>query len=118
PTVVSDIYTDTRFIYDASVTSPTIQVGMNPSTILPEHVAVLRGTVLSNTAPLGGVRVTVKGRPEFGQTWTRDDGAYDLVVNGGGTLEIEFHHEGYLPVQRSIPVPLRDYVFLPDVVLT
>ncbi|HEU5100423.1 MAG TPA: hypothetical protein VFU22_15450, partial [Roseiflexaceae bacterium] len=45
------------------------------------------------------------------------DGAFDLAVNGGGPLTIEYQKDGYLPAQRQVTAPWRDYASLPDVVL-
>ena len=47
----------------------------------------------------------------------RADGAFDLAVNGGGRVTVDYQKEGYLPVQRQILAPWRDYVTLPDVAL-
>ena len=52
---------------------------------------MLRGTVQDREGtPIKGVRVTVLDHHELGYTNTRDDGAFDLAVNGGGvTLQFE-----------------------------
>jgi hypothetical protein len=79
-----------------------IQTGVSPGTIEPLRVAVLRGIV---TTPAGvgipDVTVSVKDHPEFGATVTRFDGGFDLAVNGGGTLTIDYVGSGLLPVQRN-----------------
>ena len=55
--------------------------------------------------------------PEYGSTASRADGAFDLAVNGGGRLTVDYQKDGYLPAQRQILAPWRDYVTLPDVAL-
>ena len=68
-------------------------------------------------APLPGVRITIPDHPEFGQTLTRVDGMFDLAVNGGGPLTIDYTMAGYLPAQRQVNAPWQDYVRAPDVAL-
>lgn len=103
------------FLY--SGTDP-IQTGVAADTLEPLRVAVLRGRVADrHGAPIAGVRITIHGHPEFGQTLTRADGMFDLVVNGGGTLTVDYQREGYLPVQRQRVTPWQDYAWLPEVVM-
>ena len=52
---------------------------------------MLRGRVLDKqNSPLSGVTMTVLNHPEFGQTFSRADGWFDLAVNGGGYLTISY----------------------------
>ncbi|HEV8635606.1 MAG TPA: PKD domain-containing protein [Chloroflexota bacterium] len=105
----------TEFLY---VGANPIQTGVAPGTIEARRVAVLRGKVMDGTgAPLAGVRVTILDHPEFGQTLTRADGMFDLAVNGGGLLTVNYEKAGLLPAQRQVETPWRDYAFLPEVVL-
>ena len=48
---------------------------------------------------------------------SRADGGFDLAVNGGGYLTLNYQRNGYLPAQRQENVPWQDYVVLEDVVL-
>jgi hypothetical protein len=114
-TVATTLIDAVNFLY----TGPhPIQTGVNPATITPQRIAVLRGTVLTQAGePLPGVTITVLNHPEFGQTLSRTDGRFDLVVNGGGLLTIDYQKAGYLPAQRQIQAPWQDYVTLPDVIL-
>ena len=92
--------------------------GVAPGTIDPPRAAVLRGQVLDRDgAPLPGVTITILGHPEFGQTLSRADGMFDLAVNGGGLLTVNYAKAGFLPAQRQVEVPWQDYAWLPDVVL-
>ena len=105
----------TEFLYTGA--NP-IQTGLAPGTINKVRVAVLRGRVFDKTgAPLSLVKVTILNHPEFGQTLTRADGKFDLAVNGGGMLTINFQKQGFLPVQRNEDAPWQDYVCLPEVVM-
>jgi RHS repeat-associated protein len=113
--VAGDLARDTAFLY----TGPNpIQTGVAPGTIEARRAAVVRGTVLTREgAPLSGVRITVLGHPELGQTLSRGDGLFDLVVNGGGLLTVDYEKAGFLPAQRQVQAPWRDYAWLPEVVL-
>jgi hypothetical protein len=63
------------------------------------------------------VRIAVLGHPEFGETRSRADGMFDLVVNGGGRLTLDYARGGFLPAQRQVDTPWQDYAHLPDVAL-
>ncbi len=115
PTVATTHYAATNFLYTGA--NP-IQTGVAPGTIDPVRSAVLRGQVLDkNNAPLSGVTMTVLNHPEFGQTLSRADGMFDLAVNGGGYLTVNYIKSGYLPVQRQTNVPWQDSVVLDDVMM-
>jgi hypothetical protein len=113
--VVTSIGAATAFLYKGS--NP-IQTGVDPVTIDARRVAVLRGKVLDKSnAPLSGVTITILNHPGFGQTLTRTDGMFDLAVNGGGMVTVNYARAGYLSAQRQVQTPWQDYAWLPDVVL-
>jgi RHS repeat-associated protein len=115
PTVATSLLAATQFLYTGA--NP-IQTGVAAGTIELRRVAVLRGKVTTrDDAPLKGVKISVLGHPEFGQTLTREDGAFDLAVNGGGPLTLKYEKQGFLAAQRQVVVPWRDYAWLPDVVM-
>jgi RHS repeat-associated protein len=114
-TVVTDIYSTTMFLYTGSA---PIQLEITPDAIDPALVAVLRGKVLTrDNAPLAGVLITILDHPEYGCTFSRQDGMFDLVVNGGNQLTVNYEKTGYPPVQRPVTLPVRDYAWLPEVAL-
>ena len=113
--VVTDLSTATDFLYSGP---DAVQTDMAPGIIDAEHVVVLRGRVITrDREPLPGVAISILARPEFGTTLSRADGAFDLVVNGGGVLVIDYQKEDYLPAQRKVDLPWESYVSVPDVVL-
>lgn len=115
PTVATDIAAATAFLYTGL--NP-IQTDVAPGTIEARRVAVLRGKVAGRDgAALAGVKISVLNHPEFGQTLTRADGAFDLAVNGGGQLTLRYDKGGFPAVQRAIVAPWRDYAWLPEVVM-
>ena len=104
-----------RFIFEGA--SP-IQTQVAPGAVQARTAAVLRGRLLDEAGePLPGAIVRIHEHPELGQTLTRFDGEYDLVVNGGGPLTLELSHAGYLAAQRTLDVPWQDYVFVDDLAL-
>jgi RHS repeat-associated protein len=114
-TVSTTLQAATEFLYTGE--NP-IQTGVLPGTISAVRASVIRGRVLTRTGePLPGVTITVLNHPEFGQTLSRADGAFDLAVNGGGHLTLNYEKNGYLPVQRQLKTPWQDWAHIEDVVL-
>ncbi|MEQ1832018.1 MAG: hypothetical protein ABL977_03100, partial [Candidatus Eisenbacteria bacterium] len=95
-----------------------VQTLVTADSIKPTRAAVIRGRVLSrDLGPLPNVVVLVAGHNEYGQTKTREDGRYDLAVNGGQQLVLRFVKSGYLEAQRQVtPRPL-DYTQVDDLAL-
>ncbi|AZT84803.1 hypothetical protein EHN06_15270 [Marinobacter sp. NP-4(2019)] len=115
PAVATPLHAATEFLYTGS--NP-VQKGVEPDTIEPRRVAVLRGKVLDRSnQPLDGVRITVNHHDEYGETFTRDNGMFDMAVNGGGYVTVTYEKEGYLPVQRKIQAPWQKYAWADDVVM-
>ncbi|WP_420852207.1 fibronectin type III domain-containing protein [Paenibacillus hamazuiensis] len=95
-----------------------VQTGVAAGAIQPERAAVLRGRVTDDAGqPLPGVKVTILGKPQFGETHTRADGQFDMAINGGGPLTVDYRLAGYMNVQRSVTAPWEEYTWLPDVVM-
>ncbi|MFM8330275.1 MAG: RHS repeat-associated core domain-containing protein, partial [Candidatus Methylumidiphilus sp.] len=114
-TVATSVATATQFLYSGP---NAVQTGVAAGTIELKRAAVIRGKVLDKQSkPLPGVTVTIKDHPELGQTVTRADGGYDMAVNGGGYLSLNFQKANYLPVQRQVNAPWQDYVVLDDLVM-
>ncbi|WAM22762.1 MAG: right-handed parallel beta-helix repeat-containing protein (plasmid) [Candidatus Methanoperedens sp.] len=114
-TVATSLATSTEFLYSGS---DPIQTGVAPGTIEARRVTVLRGRVLNRDGtPLSGVNISILAHPEFGSTMSRADGMFDMAVNGGGLLTVNYEKEGYLSAQRQVQAPWQDYAWLPDVVM-
>ena len=87
-TVVTTLKAATEFLYTGA--NP-IQTGVDTETIDIARVAVLRGKVIDRDGvALPGVAISIFNHPEFGQTLSRQDGMFDLVVNGGGPLVVQY----------------------------
>ena len=71
----------------------------NPSSSIYSRAAVVRGKVVtSDGMGLIGVRVSTT-LPHEGFTMTRDDGWFDLMVNGGGPVMLQFGRNPYPPLR-------------------
>ena len=115
PTVATTTYAATQFLYTGA--NP-IQTGVAPGTINPVRVAVIRGRVFTrDNQPLSGVVISILKHSEFGQTLSRADGRFDMAINGGGHLTLNYQKTGYLPVQRQIEASWQTYVVGDEVVL-
>ncbi|MBL0124793.1 MAG: hypothetical protein IPP88_19445 [Betaproteobacteria bacterium] len=115
PTVATNILSATAFLYTGA--NP-IQTGVAPGTIVGQRATVLRGKVLTRAgAAISGVKISILNHPELGQTLSRADGMFDMVVNGGGLLTVNYAKAGFLSAQRQANATWQDYTTLADVVL-
>lgn len=115
PTQFTPLKEATQFLYTGE--NP-VKTGVAPGTILGKRAAVVRGRVMDRAnQPLVGVSISIKDHPELGQTLSCDDGLFDMAVNGGGWLTVEYRRAGYLPIQRRVNTPWRDYAWAKDVVM-
>lgn len=107
--------TSSEFLYEGP---DRVQFGVQEETIVPQRAAMLRGRVTERDgSPMVGARVTVTGHPEYGVTYSREDGAFYMAVNGGGALTVHFTRPGFLPVEREVQVPWQGYGIVDDAAL-
>jgi RHS repeat-associated protein len=105
----------TRFLYTGS---DPIQKGVAADAVKPLQAAVMRGRVVRrNDTAIDGVQVSVLGHPELGTTATRPDGGFDIAVNGGGAVTLNFARAGYIPSQRRLEVPTQAYDIVDPIVM-
>jgi len=113
-TVASAMIDTVSFLYAGD---DPVQVGLTEP-IEAERIAVLRGEVTDRDGnPLRAVKVSVLDHPEYGHTRTRNDGTFDLVVNGGGTLTLVYEEAGRFPVQRTVTVPWQETTQIPPIAM-
>jgi hypothetical protein len=99
-TVASTVWEAAQFLFTGS---DPVQKDVDAKSFERRRIAILRGRVVDvDGEPLRDVRVAVKGHDEYGYTLSRADGAFDLAVNGGSRLVIDFQKTGFLRVQRSM----------------
>ncbi|BES99420.1 EGF-like domain [Nesidiocoris tenuis] len=79
----------------------------------PRRVSVMRGQVLSPQG-LGivGIRVSVDRESRFGFTLTRAGGWFDVLVNGGGAVTLQFQRSPFRPMTKTVFVPWNQIVVL------
>ncbi len=115
PTVVTTVGAATSFLYTGS---HPIQTSVDTSMMSYVRAAAIRGRVLSrDNQPLPGATVSILNHPEFGQTLSRADGMYDMAINGGGQLTVNYSMTGYLTAQRQVNTPWQSYAHIDSVVL-
>nr|XP_015834532.1 PREDICTED: teneurin-m isoform X6 [Tribolium castaneum] len=80
--------------------------------------AVVRGRVITQMGTgLMGVRVSTS-TPLEGFTLTRDDGWFDLLVNGGGAVTLQFGRAPFRPQTHIVFVPWNEVVIIDNVIMT
>ncbi len=114
-TSIPRFYDSIRFLWGAS---PALQEDMDTTRFVPNQIAVVRGHVIGRDyGPMANVKVTVLGHDEFGSTLTRNDGTFDLAVNGGRQYTLRFTCPSYLEAQRKVTVPINDFAIAEAVAL-
>jgi len=115
PTVPANVADATEFIY--RLPNP-IQRGVAPGAIERYRAGVVRGLVKDSSGlPLPGVLVRVLDHPELGYTYTRADGMFDLAVNAGGAMTVDYRKPGFLRAQRTLDTRWQDWVWARETVL-
>ncbi|MCA9578242.1 MAG: hypothetical protein KC668_22570, partial [Myxococcales bacterium] len=95
-----------------------IQGGTLAGAFGERQASAVRGCVRERDgSPIPGVRVFAPRHPEYGYAFTRADGCYDFVLNGGGRTILEYRQDNYLSVQRPVEVTWGAFVPMPPVVL-
>ncbi|MCB0421822.1 MAG: PKD domain-containing protein [Bdellovibrionales bacterium] len=95
-----------------------IQVGVAQDVISTERASGVSGFVrLNDGSPLAGVKIQIKDQPEYGYTYSRADGAFDFVFNGGDPVTLEFSRSGYPEVLRKVRQVWNDHFVLDPVVM-
>jgi RHS repeat-associated protein len=95
-----------------------VQFEVQEEALDADRLSVVRGCVKDRSGqPLAGVRVSLRDCTESGYTYSRADGMFDLVANGGGALFVDYEREGFLSAQRTVRVEWNEITVAPDVVL-
>jgi RHS repeat-associated protein len=115
PTRAYTVAEATAFLYSGP---QAIQTGVLPGTIERRRGAVVQGRIRDAAgAPLNDVQISVLGHAELGQTRSRADGQFAMVVNGGGMLTVQLRKDGFLPVDRQVRPGWNAFDAIPDVVM-
>ncbi|XP_076628810.1 teneurin-a transmembrane protein isoform X11 [Colletes latitarsis] len=124
PSVTASFYQRVKFLVEEN--SVQSYAHMNEytestfwSSFTPRRVAVMRGQVVTEQGiGIVGLRVSVDRDSRFGFTLTRADGWFDVLVNGGGAVTLQFQRSPFKPHTRTVFVPWNQIVVLPPVVMT
>ncbi|XP_063223573.1 teneurin-a [Bacillus rossius redtenbacheri] len=82
------------------------------------RVSVMRGQVISAQGlGLVGIRVSVDRDARFGFTLTRNGGWFDMLVNGGGAVTLQFQRSPFKQATITVFVPWNQIVVLAPVVM-
>ncbi|KAF2364560.1 Carboxypeptidase-like regulatory domain [Trinorchestia longiramus] len=96
-----------------------VQSFARASEFLDKRVSVIRGRVVSaNGEGIVGVRTSVDKQSKYGLTATRRGGWFDLLLNGGGAVTIQFQRANFQPKTVTVPVVWNEIVVLEPIVLT
>ncbi|KAL4707465.1 hypothetical protein ACJJTC_000109 [Scirpophaga incertulas] len=114
PAITASFFERMKFLIDEG----SLQNYAKQETFNESRSAVIRGRVVTSLGSgLVGVRVSTS-TPLEGFTLTREDGWFDLLVNGGGAVTLFF---GRAPFKRSsqvVFVPWNEVVIIDEVVMT
>jgi RHS repeat-associated protein len=111
----TSLYDSTSFLFTGA--SP-IQTGVTQGAIVPILAGAVRGQVFDqNAVALYGVKISLLNHAEIGQTLSREDGMFDLAVNGGSTFQIKYEKAGYLSVQRKLNAISGNYTTIDPVTM-
>lgn len=81
------------------------------------RAAIVRGRVVRSDdggAGIVSVRVSVVENAQFGFTLSREDGYFDMLVNGDEWITLQFHRNAYVPLKRRIFVRAKNINLLED----
>jgi RHS repeat-associated protein len=115
PTIVPSFKETIEFLYEAP--NP-VQRGMRGDPIQAHRAMVARGRVINEAGqPLSGVLVRFQGFPDWGYTYSRADGYYDLVGNGGADVTLDYSKAGFIRSQRRQFGAWKSFSLYEDVML-
>lgn len=105
----------TKFIFEGA---GKVQTGVATGTIDAAHAGWFVGYVKTATGnPMANVVVSVVDQPKYGQTTTRADGRFDIIVNGGAYYTLRFSKSGHFASDRRSYVGWEETSALEDVIL-
>ncbi|XP_055694709.1 teneurin-m isoform X2 [Lutzomyia longipalpis] len=114
PAITASFFERMKFIIDEG----SLQNYARLETFNESRSAVIRGRVVTSlNMGLVGVRVSTT-TPLEGFTLTRDDGWFDLMVNGGGAVTLQFGRSPFRPQTRIVQIPWNEVVIIDTVIMS
>uniref|UniRef100_A0AAY4CW13 Teneurin-4 n=1 Tax=Denticeps clupeoides TaxID=299321 RepID=A0AAY4CW13_9TELE len=113
-TNLQSFYQRVRFLVGRDST----HVVPGPSPFDGSHACVIRGQVVtSDGTPLVGVNITFINNPTYGYTVTRQDGSFDLVMNGGVAVALRFERAPFITQEHTLWLPWGRFFVMDTVVM-
>ncbi|XP_059059480.1 teneurin-m [Achroia grisella] len=114
PAITASFFERMKFLIDEG----SLQNYAKQETFNESRSAVIRGRVVTSLGSgLVGVRVSTS-TPLEGFTLTREDGWFDLLVNGGGAVTLHFGRSPFKRSSQVVYVPWNEVVIIDEVVMT
>ncbi|XP_060065187.1 teneurin-m-like [Ylistrum balloti] len=114
PSSTASFYEKMRFLIEEN----SVQIDTSRNGLSESQVSLIRGRVMTKDwTPLIGVRVHVARQPLYGYTLTRRRGQFDILVNGGGSVTLEFTRQPFQSHSTSVLVPWNQILTLNTVIM-
>uniref|UniRef100_A0A1I8EAL2 EGF-like domain-containing protein n=1 Tax=Wuchereria bancrofti TaxID=6293 RepID=A0A1I8EAL2_WUCBA len=118
PSVNGNFYQQIKFL----IQRDSVQRYADERYFNESFVSVIRGRVLTEDgSPLTGVRIAEARHPTLtGFTLSRSEdngGAFDLVVNGGKTITLQFMRKPFEKLEKSFYIPWNEIVYVGDITM-
>ncbi|XP_014486538.1 PREDICTED: teneurin-m isoform X2 [Dinoponera quadriceps] len=114
PAITASFFERMKFLIDEG----SLQNYARQETFNESRSAVVRGRVVTHLGTgLMGVRVSTS-TPLEGFTLTRDDGWFDLLVNGGGAVTLQFGRSPFKPQSHIVFVPWNEVVIIDKIIMS
>ncbi|XP_076447152.1 teneurin-m-like [Babylonia areolata] len=112
PSPTASFFERMRFLIEEN----SVQMDATRNSFNESQVSVIRGRVKTlDGTPLAGVRVGVVTQPMYGFTLSREQGEFDILVNGGGSVKLELIRDPFRSVTASVLVPWNQIITMDTV---
>ncbi|KAG8175100.1 hypothetical protein JTE90_024602 [Oedothorax gibbosus] len=114
PAVTASFFQRMQFLIEEG----SVQSYAQKNVFNDSRASVIRGQVVSSAGSgLMGIRVGLAGSVQPGFTVTRENGWFDILVNGGGAVKLHFQRDPFKPKDVTVTVPWNEIVVIDRVVL-
>ncbi|XP_041356776.1 teneurin-m-like isoform X3 [Gigantopelta aegis] len=114
PSTTASFFDKMKFLIEEN----SVQTYATRNAFNETQVSVIRGHVTTKDGtPLIGVKVGVVAQPLYGFTLTREQGLFDILVNGGGSVKLEFIRQPFDTKTASVLVPWNQIITMDTVVM-
>ncbi|XP_071087575.1 teneurin-m-like isoform X3 [Haliotis cracherodii] len=115
PSTTASFFDKMRFLIEED----SVQTHATRNAFNESQVSVIRGRVTTKDGtPLIGVKVEIVAQPLYGFTLTRKEGVFDILVNGGGSVELEFIRQPFVTKSASVLTPWNQIITMDTVIMT